>query len=359
MTARKRSTALVVVAMVGINSYLAPPSFADEGSPLPDAGLSIGSDQLATAMEPATESMTVAESRAVDAYLDAEPADLGVEDLQVGTVVDDGLKVVVVAPEEGVEVNEIVAMADPDTGEVGVGAKVESSDTPEQLGPGMGTWPDWGSVPSYSVRLDVNVKYGSSYEKVGDAIFQTKKRRLSNDGSSVADTWQIVRYAVGRPVTAGDWRVHKLWLSQDVTDATATRTRSWEWGLTAPDTNSQICDSSSVDLGPWSFGYSDCSDYDVWTGRVGHQRMEFDQGAFNPTGQKAAGYRSGFTIDNGVTPGFTYYEFVTFSTDYVDTASFHEKCTSTRLGPSNDTAYLDCYFPEPTIGGGGGVDQAS
>lgn len=210
----------------------------------------------------------------------------------------------------------------------------------------MGTWPDWSSAFHSSVKLTIYYKESGSYVKEGTATFQTVRRQYEHDGDSKVDTYQVGRSGVAQPV-AGRTTVQKLWASQQLTSDVQDNAREWMWSLTKPKSGFSECsDGVSVSLGWFSFTSSNCDDYDVWFGSVGHERFDMDQGYSASSGSRALGYTGGWTMDNGVAPSATYYEFVTFKINPEPHIYQSIKCYSKDRGPEGDTDYLDCKFTD-------------
>jgi len=161
----------------------------------------------------------------------------------------------------------------------------------------MGSWPNWEDSLHATVRLVV--KINGFY--VGDARFQTYRRKYANDGDSTIDSWQLARNAVATPATNyATPRVAKLWESQNLTDFAFDHAREWLSARTAPEAGFSECNDSGVSLsyGPFSYSPSNCTDYDVWTGRIAHHRVYLDQGTWAGTGSRELSYTTGWTMDD-------------------------------------------------------------
>lgn len=204
------------------------------------------------------------------------------------------------------------------------------------------TWPSWTSAWRASVEL--RVYFRNDY--IGKVVIQTYKRKATNDGSSTVDYWQVSRQAVGTPGRweshgpDGNTRIAKLWISQNLTDSSHQRAREWMWRFTKPVVGFAGCeDNGTFTAGPFSFGIKDCEEYHPWTGRIGHHRMALDQGDVVNGGQREIAYVSGFTVNQGHVPAFTWYGFITLHRPH---AGADMKCPIRRVGPRNGTAVWKC-----------------
>ncbi|QYJ03152.1 hypothetical protein KUV85_12500 [Nocardioides panacisoli] len=319
--------------------------------------------QVARALRPAEAGVSGLERAAVEREIGYQALThakhVGRRDLRVGTVTDGDLQAVVVVPDSNVKVQSVTVGAG---GSSGLGEKspreivasVEMADDParvpaSQSGPGMGSWPRWDNSFHSSVRL--RVYFRGNY--LGDGVFQTYRRKMKGETKPV-DYWQISRHAVGRPRTSDGWgspRIKKLWVSQNLTDGAHKWAREWLWKRTKPKQGWSSCrDGVGISVGPFTFTPRECSEYDVWTGRIGHQRISFDQGRLVRKGQYHAAYVSGFTMRDGHFPNMTWYEFVTIQEGY-DQNYFIWKCRSKERGPQNKTATRDCRFTRDEWGG--------
>lgn len=197
------------------------------------------------------------------------------------------ISLVVERLEDGIVVDDVSSRVDPRTGEITIGARVSTSRltaSADELASRTGAhWPSWSSSRHSSVRIKVYVNFrkplGRQY--VGDAIFQTYQRKKANDGQPRVDYWQVSRHAIARPSNTKllSTRVKTLWASQRLSAASAKKAREWMWKLTEPLEGFSECDDGAeVSIGPFAVLPKDCSEYDVWTGATGHQRVSLDQG---------------------------------------------------------------------------------
>lgn len=354
----KQSLSVIVLALLAGWS-LEGPAHAAEPEPTdpPDV---VQSDEFIT-VPPAEleqdlgEADTAQEDAAVDEYLgDLGPSDtpLTAEDLSVGTVdLPDDLSMVVVAPEVGADVTSLdVALYDEDEG-MAAGAEMSDSDEPMTSGPGMGGFPSWDTATQWTVVL----KLYKGDDWFGTGEFTTMKRWFDGDGAG--DRWQVARHAYGKPGEIsfngpnGTGTVKTLWMSDNLTDATQPYAKQWLHNYTNPEAQSDVCGSNGIDAGPWSFGVSNCEEYDPWLGDapndVGHYRLSFDQGSLSFDGSRESAYQAGFLMAEGVTPRFTWYEFITIRVGMWGESHSTDpwyKCTSNELGAANDSQILTCTW---------------
>lgn len=335
-----------------ICSLLLPtaPAGADDASHIPaDVNTSFSSSEVeAVLTEGDAPALTGDEQSAVDSYIASEAANGNVvepQDVNVGTLTDGGLDVVVTTPDDAVVEN--VSFVTDDSGDaMAVGFEAtDSEDAPaSQAGPGMGYWPHWEEAFHSTIRLRIEI----NYFYVGDVRVQTYKRRYHADGSSEIDSWQIARDAVANPATnySPEPRVKKIWASQNLTDAAFGHAREWLANRTAPEEDFTDCTSSGVNLvyGPFEYSPSDCDDYYAWTGRIAHHRVAYDQGSSAGTGSHELAYTTGWTMDDGATTPMTYYQFVTYQLDRFSDFTPQYKCTNDELAADGTTQTGTCNF---------------
>jgi hypothetical protein len=186
---------------------------------------------------------------------------------------------------------------------------------------------------------------------IGEAQFQTQRRKYGESDSG-HDIWQVARRGratpdeievAGAPDVAA--YVKALWVSSDLTDAAYGYSQQWRQDLTNPDEGFGNCSSSgaAVSAGPFSFTPTNCEDYSVWQGRVGHYRFSYDQGSWAGGEQRAIAYVEGFQMDNGRFPFMTWYEFVTLRLGHV-AGQPELKCSSGERGIDNGTETGTCDF---------------
>ncbi|WP_215817299.1 hypothetical protein [Pimelobacter sp. 30-1] len=275
------------------------------------------------------------------------------DEVRVASVGDpSGVTMVVVAPRRGTVVREVSATSDPVSSGIALGVRmgVEERGASPTSGRAAArpSWPSWSSSFHSSVRIKVyvNVRKPIGRKYVGDAVFQTYRRKLANDKSDQVDYWQISRHAIARPANTKllSTRVKKLWASQQLTPKAQRKAREWMWKQTKPTRGFSDCrDGVSISVGPFSISPRDCSELDVWTGDVGHQRMSMDQGAVvSGNGERSLAYVSGFSMAQGQAPTATWYEFVTFKVGNEVIPNTTHKCASSALGPRNATATETC-----------------
>ncbi|MEQ6903577.1 hypothetical protein [Nocardioides sp. YIM 152588] len=229
----------------------------------------------------------------------------------------------------------------------GAAARSEHSEARSSSG---AHWQAWDKALHASVRIKVYVELHDPIGKryVGDAVAQTYKRKMLNDGDAELDYWQIARHVVGRP--SGDEllsaRVKKIWASQQLTVEAESHAREWLWRRTKPKASFSDCaDGVEVSVGVFTFVPGDCSEYDVWTGAIGHQRIAMDQGSIvSGYGQRAAAYVSGFTMEQGSGPAATWYEFVTFKIGNEAVPNVNLKCAKRIRGKPGKTVTRKCVI---------------
>lgn len=313
--------------------------------------------EIAAALTRVNDLITPEERLAVNEYINKVIDETGemidVNELEVGTLVDGALSTTIVTPDSGVSIDSvsIARSTEPNSPvEFTVGAVTTAEDTADTSGPGMGTWPDWSTSWHASVRIKVYWKG----DYLGSGLFQSFKRKMQNETSPV-DFWEVTRRASGSP---GRWEsaglpehpmtVSKLWISQNVTDATSSRTKEWNLPRTQPysqnDFDNDCSNGTSFTLakGAFSFTTSNCSDYHVYLGRIGHHRVNMDQGDYSNGGSQAVGYVSSFTVAGGHRPSFTWYQFVTLRHG---SGSTEIKCADYDPGVQNSTEEWVCRLP--------------
>lgn len=357
----KRTVGMIgstVAAVVAVTLGGAEFSYASENPEAPDmmtttASVDLSQAQVDKVMEGASEADGV-ERRAVDTYLDSLPVSgsyLTADDLQVGSVpVSGNLTATFVAPEAAVDIRSIDVGVNADTNEITAGAKLGTVQDaePGTAGPGMGSWPSWSDSPSWALEMKLSV----NGNWIGTGTFQTQRRKYQNDGNSSQDLWQVARYARGTPdaleysampdIAA---KVKTLWISNNLTDAAYANAQQWRSDLTNPDEGFASCSSSggSIKVGPFDFTPSNCDDYDVWQGRVGHYRMAYDQGTYAGGGQRSTAYVAGWSMDNGAAPSSTWYEFITLRLGPW-TGDTEFRCNSTSPGTRYETERGSCAW---------------
>ncbi len=356
---RNVAAAVLALSMVILGSGTSAHAEGNQADPFTESKVeTFSSAEVESELAPAEAPGNAQEKAAVSSYVAEQQADgvaVDARDLQVGTLaVDDDVHAVVVAPEYGVEIQSIRAIVDAGSNEVSVGARVDTDETHQasQGGPGMAgsSWPAWVDQPSYQVQM--KLYDGNDY--LGRALFETKKRKLQNDGTGARDTWQVARWAQGTPQELNadggsvDINVKKLWVSSDLTDNSQGKAQQTLISSSSPAEGSQSCNSgNSATVGPFSFTWQDCSDYDVWYGNavsdVAHMRFDYDQGNWSGGNTRAIAYLNTFTVDDGHTPSFTWYEFVTLRAGkWAGSPSF--KCTYDGRGTTGTTEDTRCNF---------------
>lgn len=355
MKAKLRYGLPIAVALVCGLAAIQPAQAEDESEPdlLTQSAVAILSEgQVEEVLSDASQTTDSTEEGAVQAYIEDGPTEgsyLTTEDLEVGTVeLDNGVSATVVAPEEGVDVRSVNIWGDAGSNEVGGIVELGVSESaPTTAGPGMGYWPDWADVPSYVVEL----RLYDEGNYVGEAEFQTQRRRYTDDGTTARDIWQVARRARATPdefeVNNGpdlNAYVRKLYAGSNLTDDAYNYAQQWRQEYTGPDAGFSNCSGGvTINAGPFSFTPQNCEDYDVWQGRIGHQRIEYDQGAWAGGEQRAIAYVSGFQMDQGRYPYMTWYEYVTLRFgNYAGNPEI--TCTSHERGDENGTQLLRCDF---------------
>lgn len=331
------------------------PAYAAEETPpdvITESGvISLSGSELEQVLGDAEQPDSTLEEQAVDQYLNDVPNQgsyLTPQDLEVGSIkVADGLTATIVAPETYLEVRNLDVWADAGSNEVGAAANLALSNfEPFTAGPGMGSWPSWVDSPSYVVQL----RLYDNGNFIGESTFQTQRRKYSNDGSATHDIWQVARRGRATPDeieinNAPDVAayVKKLWISSRLTDSAQDYAQQWRQDLTSPDAGFDSCtdNGASVTAGPFTFTPSNCEDYDVWQGAIGHQRFDYDQGAYAGGEQRAIAYVSGFQMDNRKFPYMKWYEFVTLRLGHF-VGQPELKCTSDERGIEDGTQVLRC-----------------
>lgn len=356
---RKLGCWMAATTFVGAAALSAPLPAQAADDPPPDlitetGGVSLTASQVDDVLDDATSPDTPVEKQAVDQYLDDLPADgsyLTAEDLDVGSVkIDDGLSATIVAPDSSVDVRNVAVYADAGSDEINAAADVvpSASEDAATAGPGMGSWPSWVDATSYVVQL----RLYRNDNFIGEATFQTQRRKYSNDGSSTHDIWQVARRGRATPDeievnNAPDVSayVKKLWVSSQLTDSAQNYAQQWRQDLTAPDEGFDHCSDSgaSFTAGPFTFTPANCEDYDVWQGAVGHQRFDYDQGTYAGGEQRAIAYVSGFQMDNGRYPYMNWYEFVTLRLGHY-AGDPELKCTYDGAGIADGTGIAKCNW---------------
>lgn len=352
MKKRVSITAGLASLIVGVGALTPAPSSAD-GLALPNLTTVFTALQVDQALTAVDDTLTAVERLAVDEYLnqvvDEAGNVLGETDLEVGTLVSGPLKIAVVTPDFGVSIGSVTVSSAVEDAvpEFSVGAETTMDDVDNDAassGPGMGTWPSW--TTSWHASIRIKVYFDNDY--LGDGLFQTFKRKLQNDGTTAADYWQVSRRALGRPQNwdgrgpNGPMTVKKLWTSQRLTPASQLKAKEWMLNLTKPLEGFNQCrDGLEVTAGPFTFIPVECSDYDVWTGDIGHQRMYMDQGSYSNQGTRALAYQTGFSIANNYAPYFTWYEFVTLR---IGSGGPDMKCADEWVGTVNGTGTGSCTW---------------
>lgn len=345
---------------------ISPTGYADPGIAPSDQGVDVVAEDQAFTIPAAAldralgEADTTLERSAVNSYLADDSVSnvaLTPEDVSAGTLkLGDELKAVVVAPEVGGDLESLRVTTDAESDSVSLGTQSVDTDEPVAAGPGMGGFPSWDKATQYTVVLKLYYTGNKDPDHIASAEFSTLRRWTDGDGSG--DKWQVARYAVGKPGKVawagpdGDATVNKLWISNDLTDATQKYARQWlPDKYTSPNSRQEICSSRGIDAGPWSFGANDCGEYDPWRGDppndVGHFRLSYDQGFYSTDGQREAAYVAGFLMAEGRSPRFTHYEFIRIQTGlHGHSYSFDPwvKCSSNTLGAAGSSTVEKCYF---------------
>ena len=309
---RARVAAALAAVFLGLfapTSALAAESDTDipaEPTPSTVVNESFSSSDIDGALVAADGDVTAQEQSAVDSYLTTEDPDnlLDDSDVRVGTLESDAITVTVVAPSEGVDVDGVtVGASAPDSLTMGASLSSDGSTPASATGPTMGTWPSWTS--SWNASVELRLYYYDDY--LGSATFQTYKRQFQNDQNTDTNYFEVARHAVAVPATwnsyglNGAMRVKKLWASQALDGYHRYAAKQWNWARTEPDNNDQICNNPNASIGPWSIGYTNCTDYDVWLGTagdddIGHERMSMDQGSVVNGGTRSLACVSSYSL---------------------------------------------------------------
>ncbi|MBM9458451.1 hypothetical protein JK386_00875 [Nocardioides sp. zg-536] len=355
-------TALAVLLVQALGVSAAEADSSTDGSDLVEDSAVVTIDQedfAAAATEGDAASNTATEDRAVEEYLEQLPDDAGAymapDDVLVGTVeATDDISAVVVAPQDGADVEQVDVLADASAEEVTAGAAISDADSGDTTtGPGMaGSWPTWSSTTSYVVEIKVYWKkfLNKPANLIGTARFQTQRRQYANDGTAAWDRWHVFRKAVATPdeyeiQAAPDHQayVKKLWISSQLTAAAQKNAQQWLDSQNEPSGGFSECRSNGeFNAGPFTMPLGDCADYDVWTGAVGHYRFDYDQGTIASGTSKAIAYRSAFQMDNAKYPHMTFYQFATFRMGRTALDGPSIKCAEDGMGSSGTAPLTKC-----------------